>query len=773
MNKFPMQVWVLKGLSKLLICSICSIYTQYTNQNERSENVFHIIIKPWSIATEDDDSVNQDFYESIFSQGNGYMGVRGFLPDSLKKNQYDRCTFLAGFFEYIKPGITDMVNTPDFFSTNIILNGINSNLLSVRAGSVRQELNMQNGLLTRSAELEDSTGNITKIVMERFLSISRKHAAALRYRIKPVNYTGSLIFETGIDGDTANRPIADNQASMNLDVVHLWKDIEVSSKGTHGDIRLKTKYSDREIAEAFILTADWLEKETILPVNGKNYTGGRIETVIKQGETYQFDKFISVFCYRDSCENIMEAAKASAYEAMQLGFDRLLKENEEAWNNKWYYCDVQVDGSEEMQGAIRYNIFQLIQTNAEDDPRVSIGARGIMHGRYKGCYFWDTEIFMLPFFLYTNPKAAKNLLMYRYHTLEDARKSAGYFSLEGARYSWMCSDTGFEQCETWDTGCCEVHITADIAYAIVNYFRATGDTDFMRDYGCEMLLQTARYWKSRITYDESEDEYNMLFVKGPDEYCGVTNNNTYTNYLVIENLKQALEAAAYMESNMPKQWPGLKEKINFKDSEKEKWLDIIAKLKINYDEVQNLYLEDDLFLKLEPINVSDYKTDDVPLYHKLSYDRLQRYRVLKQPDVIMLMLLYPDDFTADQKRAAWDFYEPITLHDSTLSFGAHAQMASQIGDREKAERYFHKSLFLDLHNIMKNTATEGIHTASLGATWQALVMGFGGLRIRKDGLYLENPMLPRPLNKISYRVLFCGELYRVSITQDNAFIVKE
>lgn len=735
--------------------------------------MFHTIIKPWYIVTEDSSSANQEFYESIFSQGNGYMGVRGYSPDGVKKNQYDRCTFLAGFFEYIKPGITDMVNVPDFFATHIYFNDRDCNQLSIKEGSSYQELDMHNGLFTRSVELEDSTGRITKVVMERFLSISDIHLAALRYQITPINYSGTLRFETGIDGDTANRPISDNQASNNEDIVLLWKDIKVNSEGDNGSLSQKTRYSEREVAEAFVLHTEQFGSDRISPITTTQFTGGRIDGVINQGNTYLIEKIIGVYSYRDGVEEPLLTAKLSAGNAGKKGFELLLKENEACWTEKWFLSDVEVEGSDEIQGAIRYNIFQLIQTNAEKDPMVSIGARGVMHGRYKGCYFWDTEIFMLPFFLYTNPGAAKNLLMYRYHTLKDAITNSEYFSLKGARYSWMCSDTGFEQCETWDTGCCEVHITADVAYAIANYGKATGDMEFMRDFGYEIYLQTARYWESRITYDEAEDCYNMLFVKGPDEYCGVTMNNTYTNWLVVENLKQALLAIEYLKKEMPEKWLLLKDKINFNDDEAIKWQDIIAKIKINYDKENDLYLQDDLFMKLQPLNISDYKLDDVPLYHKISFDRLQRYRVLKQPDIIMLMILYPDEFTERQKKTAWDFYEPLTLHDSTLSFGAHAQMAAQLGDKQKAEQYFYKSLYLDLHNVMNNTATEGIHTASLGATWQALVLGFGGLRIREDGLHLVNPMLPETLQKISYKVIFQGNRYQATITRENSFICKE
>lgn len=370
---------------------------------------------------------------------------------------------------------------------------------------------------------------------------------------------------------------------------------------------------------------------------------------------------------------------------------------------------------------------------------------------------------MLPFFAYTQPNAAKSLLQYRCHTLPDAVESAKRFSAKGARFSWMASDTGFEQCGTWDTGCCEIHITADIAHAVRQYVELTGDEAFLRDCGTELLLQTARYWVDRFNYVSAEDQYHLLFVKGPDEYCGVTCDDFYTVSMARDHLEQAAAAVKWMEKTYPEDWAVLAEKTGFQPEETEKWKDIAAKVVLRRR--GELWKQDATFDLLEPLDIQAHKDDDAPLYHKIGFDRLQRYQVLKQPAVLMYMALCPEKFSKVEVEAAWNYYEPKTLHDSTLSFGIHALVAARLGYEEKAVHYLEKSLFLDLKNVMKNTAGEGIHTASLGATWQAMVLGFGGLSIRNGVLNVEN-RLPPGIEEMRYRVCHKGIPHQITIRKN-------
>lgn len=735
-----------------------------------NSGVLFLVDKNWLIVQEELLPDKKDFYESIFSLGNGYMGVRGFFEDELNKKSYEVSTFIAGVYDYIKNGITDMVNTPNFFSSRLVIDGEEFDYESSKICEFTRILNMKEGCLTKSLIWEHGNGHKTRIETIRLLSIVENHLAALQYKIIPLNYTGNVLFETGIDGRVTNNPISDDQLKNEIDTMVLLQHKETGCDNDISFLSVSTNVMKYEICEAFTvcLRENGEKKELFKIHNEKNgFISKKISFEIHEMNEYVVDKLIGVYTSRDKeVLDIKNAAVSLVKKASELGFNYIFDNNLKAWEEKWNTADVIIDGDYESQLGIRYNIFQLIQTNAETDENVSIGARGIMHGRYKGCYFWDTEIFMLPFYIYTNPKAAKNLLMYRYNTLWGAEQNAKGLNLEGARYAWMCSIDGKEQCETWDTGCCEIHITADVAYAINNYFQVTLDEEFVKNYGAEIYIKTAQYWKSRFTYQKEKDIYNMLFVKGPNEYGGVTVNSTYTSIMAINNFKFAIESVEMLKVKDIDFYIKLKKKIGFDESEMLEWKDIIDKAVINYDSEQKLYIEDDNFLKLEHLDVRKFKTDETPLYHKIGFDRLQRYMVLKQADVLLLMTLLPEMFTYEEKMAAWSFYEPITLHDSTLSFGTHALFAAKCGLSVEAYKYFYKSVRLDMDDIMGNTGKEGIHFASFGASWQALINGFGGVGI-SDGMLDVRPILPEMWTLLKFKVIFRGNILKIIVTQEN------
>ena len=710
-------------------------------------------ITPWRIESLDPD--DRSFRESIFSQGNGYMGTRGYRPDQRGAHPAWRSTFLAGFYEYVKPGITDLVNHPDFSGIQFRLNGIDSEAHTV--SDFLQTLDLRCGLVTWAYILTDRAGNQTRVKQEKFLSMADRHLAAIRVSLTPVNWSGTLELSGGIDARVENLPVSDDQLTENVEFVKMWSDVRTEPRPAGGQLTAQTRISHRQIAQSYLFSG----KGSLKTEAADEWVTTTINARLSQGMTWVGEKRIAVASFRDG--DAGEIVKEKSEELKDTTFDELLTESALAWEKIWKQADVQLIGNDEWQGAIRYNIFQLIQAMPYGDTHASIGARGLTHGRYKGCYFWDTEIFMLPFFAYTQPNAAKSLLQYRCHTLPDAVESAKRFSAKGARFSWMASDTGFEQCGTWDTGCCEIHITADIAHAVRQYVELTGDEAFLRDCGTELLLQTARYWVDRFNYVSAEDQYHLLFVKGPDEYCGVTCDDFYTVSMARDHLEQAAAAIKWMEKTYPEDWAVLAEKTGFQPEETEKWMDIAAKVVLRRR--GELWKQDATFDLLEPLDIQAHKDDDAPLYHKIGFDRLQRYQVLKQPAVLMYMALCPEKFSKDEVEAAWNYYEPKTLHDSTLSFGIHALVAARLGYEEKAVHYLEKSLFLDLKNVMKNTAGEGIHTASLGATWQAMVLGFGGLSIRNGVLNVEN-RLPPGIEEMRYRVYHKGVPHQITIRKN-------
>lgn len=711
--------------------------------------------EPWKIRCEGRE--NPKFLESIFSQANGYLGSRcAFFMDGAKA--YERCNYLAGGFEYISPGVTDMVNLPDLFHFQ----------LSLGTGEYRsfsQSLDMKNGLFERKAVWEDREGRKTQIEISRFISMDNKHVSALSLELTALNYSGNVAVIMGIDGNTVNLPVDDDQTKENLDTVSLLSVSEMEIGEDYCFLKADSKVSGRmnvAVTARIVQSCGTAKDASVTDCPAKE-----LNIPLQEGETVRIEKILYTEAYLQDQEIVSQDSETSIKGGQDLrpriinqSFAKLLEDSERAWKYRWDQADIQVTqkGNDvSIQSALRFNLFQLMQNCPYNDPTVSIGARGLTHGRYKGCCFWDTDIFLFPFYLYTDPQAARNLTLFRLNTLPDAKKNAEALNLPGARYPWMCAIGGIEQCQSWDIGRCEIHITADVAYAVENYLTVSGD-ETLESQSAQLYVETARYWTGRFSYDQRNDIYNLLFVKGPDEYCGVSGNNAYTVLLARHNLRLALQAVQKNEAKASV-------------SEMEKWRDIIEKSRIEYDPDKDLYIQDDNFLRLEPFP-GQKAGDGSAAYHQYDFDWLQRYQVLKQADLVLLMVLKPEWFAKQEQKAIWEFYEPLTLHDSSLSFGIHAWAASNLGLEQKASEYFDKSLFLDLENRMKNTEREGIHLAAVGATWQAVIFGFAGLAL-DNGKPELSPKLPKDWERLSFHFNVKGKRYLAVIDGDGGKLTAE
>ena len=674
-----------------------------------------IRIRDWSVETTG--PVN-DFCESVFFTGNGYLGVRGFPGWEVKEKPQDHAIFKAGFFSHITPKITDMVQLPDVLTVRPV-GHIPQN--------VHQVLNLRNGELLQEWQDDDFC-----FTMKRMVSMSERSLIISRLEVRARN-SGHLIVQAIADGEVANLPVNDDQMVENTDLTRLLKLVSISEAAAE----LRTSYEQTpvhiawEIRENAGIAAHTEVSET------RAVTG--LEHTLNAGEEWVIEKRIRI---QTGSEHADTNTALDPWE-----------ENRRIWERLWEDCDLEIISDDpEFQGAVRFNIFQLLANNAAGVSCASIGARGLTHGRYKGNTFWDTDIFLLPFYLWTRPDAAKNLMRYRTERLEDAKELAGKQNLDGARYPWMCSDTGLEQCESWDIGLCEVHITADVAYALDRYCNITGDEEFRKYAANNVFLETGRYWKSRLTWEPEKKCYSSFFVKGPDEYCGATVNNTYTNWMARNNLRLAAESGLADE----------------KEAEELKF--VMDHIAILYDPERRLYLQDELLERMEPMKLG--ARSDIPSYRSVCFDRLQRYRALKQADLVLLATLFPTEFSREEKLNIFNTYEPLTLHDSTLSWGVHAQLALQLGLWGKAEEYLKKGVYLDLKDLMSNTGREGIHMAALGSVWQAIVYGAAGLWTDDTGITLA-PMLPEWIRELRFRVFYQGERYLVNVSKDKATAEKE
>lgn len=662
-----------------------------------------LILEPWHIKMRSNDWVD-DYAETIFFLGNGRIGCRGYIPFEPENRPIQQGLFLAGTFGEIKPGITDFVNLPTPVFDRILINNKPGRLTS----EIVRDLDLEHSILTFEFTLNDTI----QIKAERFFSSDDVRFMIQRFTIKaPSNV--SITIDTGINEESCNCPVPDDQVKENTETINLSKRISL----THHNDSLIAKYlitgTHLKITEQLTIhTNDFEIKHT-------NEALMHLDAIMNPAAsnditTYSYEKFTQINSSRDI--NLSDSTPDV------ISFQNFYNKHLDFWKEKWDICDIdsniivkEFENSAKTITALRYNIFQLINNCSRLDSTVSIGARGLTHTRYKGCYFWDTDIFMLPFYLATDKEAAKNLCMYRINNLDAARDYAKKLNLSGARFPWMTSFDGSEQCETWDIGCSEIHITADVVYAINNYIQKYNDQDFYINHAAELYIETARYWLSRYTYDSTGNTANLLFCKGPDEYCGITTNNLFTNVMVQHNLRLAMKAASDLKQDNTKTY----NRLGISDSEIKAWSRLEKDIPWPRDPESGHLTTDDTFHLLEKVDISKLKPDDSASYHTTCFDRLQRYKVVKQADVILLMTRLPELFSKKERLTAWNDFEPLCLHDSTLSFASHALFAVQNGITDKAMYYFSKALFLDIYDVMNNTGKEGLHMAGMGEIWNA------------------------------------------------------
>jgi trehalose/maltose hydrolase-like predicted phosphorylase len=463
-----------------------------------------------------------------------------------------------------------------------------------------------------------------------------------------------------------------------------------------------------------------------------------------------------------------ERAQAALRRACRLGPQGVVASHVAAWDRRWKASDVEIEGDNSAQRAMRFAVYHLVSAANPQDERVSIGARGLTGEGYLGHVFWDTEIFMLPFFTLTWPAAARAMLMYRFHTLPAARAKAARLGYRGALYAWESADTGEETTPPWALsregrmvpilcGTQEQHISADVAYAVWQYWQATNDVPFLMNAGAEILLETARFWGSRAAL-ETDGAYHIRGVIGPDEYHESVDDNAYTNRMAAWNLDRGLLVASLLRARWPSRWTELSCRLDLEQSELNQWRDVSLGLVSGFDPATGLFEQFDGFFDLEDVDLSAYAGRGAPLDVVLGPERTRRSQVVKQADVLMLLALLPDEFDQHTLEANFGYYEPRCAHGSSLSPALHALLAARLNNMEVATRYFEQAARIDLDDARADTAL-GVHMGALGGLWQAAVFGFAGLAPAEHGLQLD-PHLPPGWSSLSFRIRWRGRLLR-------------
>lgn len=724
----------------------------------------------WHLVDEGFDLAREHEIESLFAISNGYVGTRGSLAEGSPLSS--PATFIAGIFDRSPdPGsVPELVAAPDWMRVRGAVDGHEIRLENGVALEHRRVLDLRQGILWREWRHRDPSGRVTRIRGLRLASLADRHVLLQLVEFTPENYSGHLRVESWIE-----RPISGPEppatAAPELAPTVLPGEATAAGSGA-ALLALRTECAGDVVAFA---VASTLEAEEGAPVQRQvEVVEGRLverwEIDVDIARTCRLNRLVTVHTSRDTAQPV-EAAKAHLDRLLAEGVERVLADHIAVWEERWRAADVEIGGDDDAQRALRFACYHLIGAANPEDERVSIGARALTGGAYKGHVFWDTEIYMVPFYIFTHPASARALLMYRYHTLPAAREKARTGGWRGALYAWESADTGEEATPPFvlapdgtvipiRNGEQENHISADIAYAVWQYWVDTGDDDFFLDAGAEILLETARFWASRGAVD-TDGLYHIRHVIGPDEYHEDVDDSAYTSVMAQWNLERGAETARLLEERWPARWRELSDRIGLAPDEPRRWIEIASAMYTGYDPETGLFEQFRGYFDLEEVDLAAYEPRTAAMDVLLGHERIQRTQVVKQADVILLLYLLWDRFAPEVREANFRYYEPRSGHGSSLSPSIHALVAARLGDTDLAEHYFRQAAEIDLADNMGNAAG-GVHAAALGGLWQAVVFGFAGLRFGPEGPVLD-PHLPRTWRSLRFPIRWRGRTARMSV----------
>ncbi|QZE14022.1 glycoside hydrolase family 65 protein [Halosquirtibacter laminarini] len=736
-----------------------------------------IIHDNWKVIEDQYHPEWNEISESLMSLGNGRMGGRANFEEKFSGKTLQG-NYVAGVYYPDKTRVGWWKNGyPDYFAK--VLNGANWIGIDITVGEeeldlaecevldFHRELDMKEGHLVRRFTAKLPSGKIVEVKSQRFMSIVDSETGAIRYSVKAVNFQDKVTIKPYVDFDVMNK-------DTNYDE-KFWNEVEKEVSNGEGFITAETrktlfhvttgmKYQIFIDGEKQSFKADLEERV--------KYISNITSFDIKEGQTITIEK-IGVNLSSEYAEksDLVDQAKVFLNKAFEKGFDQMLDEHKKAWEVKWETSDIIIEGDAAAQQGIRFNIFQLNQTYTGEDPRLNIGPKGFTGEKYGGSTYWDTEAYCLPFYLATAPEEiSKNLLLYRYKHLDRAIENAKKLGFKnGAALYPMVTMNGEECHNEWEITFEEIHRNGAIAFAIYEYIRYTNDFEYLAPYGFEVLLGISRFWTQRVNWSNYQNKYVMLGVTGPNEYENNVDNNYHTNRLAQWTLQYTREAVAYLKENHAAEYASLKEKWNFNEEEEvSKWTHIIDNMYFPYDETRQIFLQQDNFLNKEIIPTAEMGAENRPINQKWSWDRILRSCYIKQADTLQSLYLFEDDFDVETIKRHFDFYEPITVHESSLSPCIHNILASKIGNQEKAYEMYLRTARLDLDDY-NNDTEDGLHITSMGGTWMGFVMGFGGFRARNNRLIL-NPFLPKEWKGYSFKVNFRGAHLKVQTTHDHTII---
>ena len=726
--------------------------------------------------------------ETIFTIGNGYLSTRGSFEEGYPGEH--AATFAHGVFDAVPIVFTELANLPNWTEMNIYLAGERFSLTQGEILNFERRLDLFAGVLKRQVRWRSPQGHTVDLRFERFTNLADPHVLCVRVIVTPLDFSGTIEFRAGLNGGGGD----------NLGILHWdWLDQHVEDQSAW--IHLRTRASGIELGMAMQLSVDKNSHHHDWDVQNHPTLVASLEATA--GKTIVAEKIVTVFTSRDlpdptraAWEKIVRAKQhyhcrdgvtlplpgQNDDSPLHTGWNALMDSHQAAWEREWEQCDVVIEGDDDAQLAMRFNLFQLLIAAPRHDEKVNIGAKTLSGFGYRGHAFWDTEIFMLPFFTYTRPEIARNLLSYRWHTLPGARRKAQGNGYGGAQYAWESAATGDEVTPTWVphfsdptklvriwTGDIEIHVSADIAYGVLQYWRATGDDAFLLERGVEIILETARFWASRAEWNSENERYEFNDVIGPDEYHDHVDNNAYTNSMARWHLLKALETLAWAETTYPEKTSEWVERLNLTPGERTQWKLVADKIYIPYDQVTHLIEQFQGYFQRRDVNITDYSHLEQSMQVILGIEGATETQVLKQPDVLMLQYLLPDLFDETTVEANYTYYTQRTDHiyGSSLGPAVQAIMACRVGRPAEAYEHFLRAAHADLYDVRGN-AGDGIHGASAGGLWQTVVFGFAGLHFTPSG-WTTQPCLPANWKRVAFKFYDHGKPQEINvISKDEA-----
>ncbi|QLG45744.1 glycoside hydrolase family 65 protein [Costertonia aggregata] len=731
-------------------------------------------IKPneWSIIEEGFDAERVKSSESLFSIGNGAMGQRANFEEKYTGKTFQG-SYIAGVYYPDKTRVgwwkngypeyfAKVLNAPNWIGINVMINNEQLDLHTCKkVEDFRRELNMKEGWYKRSFVATLANDCKVDVKIKRFLSLDLDEVGAIKYQVTPLESDVEVVFMPYLDSGITNEDSNWDDTFWNTTKIRLEENQAFIEAHT-----MKTNFATCTFMQSSVwINGKNVDKKGPSKKQSESFAGHIFINKVEKGTTIELHKFGGyTVSMNHKPSHLVSAAKKVLEQATDIGFDKLLEKQKLAWAAIWKMSDITIQGDVKAQQGIRFNIFQLNQTYLGKDSRLNIGPKGFTGEKYGGSTYWDTEAYCIPFYMATkNQKVARSLLEYRYNHLEKAIENAQKLGFShGAALYPMVTMNGEECHNEWEITFEEIHRNGAIAFAIYNYYRFTGDYTYIPEMGLEVLIGIARFWHQRANFSEDKAKYVILGVTGPNEYENNVNNNWYTNYLAKWCINYTIEQLQKVKEGYPEDFDRVIGLTKLTDTETAKWKKVADNMYFPFSEKYGVYLQQDGFLDKELITVEHLDKAERPINQKWSWDRILRSPYIKQADILQGFYLFEDHFGEEQLEKHFDFYEPFTVHESSLSPCVHSIQAAKLDRMEQAYQFYLRTSRLDLDDYNKEVE-EGLHITSMAGTWMSVVEGFGGMRVIDDKLSFT-PRIPKQWEGYSFKVNFRGRILNVKIT---------